>query len=100
MLYQKGQKVVVAYCLENKYGESPCYIDGKEVVYPEGYKCAFMNPTRLYEIEYRRYFYHFYVYEYVLNLTALIYDTGEVVFRPDDVLSKTKMRRWLKWQHE
>lgn len=93
MIYQNGHRVIIVYCLENKYGQSPCIIDGRSVVFPEGYKYGFMNPSRFKEKDYRRFFYQFSMYEYVLDLSALVYDTGEVLFTEKDILSKTKIRR-------
>ena len=93
MLFQYGHKVVIAYCLENEFGESISYIDGRHVVFPEGYKCGFMNPCVFKEREYHRCFPKMHIYEYVINTTALIYDSGEVLFTPRDILSKSLMRR-------
>ena len=87
-------KVIIAYRLEDDYGNSPFYYKNHKVVLPEGYYAAFMNLDRLYEPCYTRSCTKLHLYEYLLNITAQTYDTGEVLFRKIDIISKTKLRRW------
>jgi hypothetical protein len=85
--------VIIAYRLEDEYGNSPFYFNGHKVILPENYSCAALSPDRFKESEYKHLLFKHSLYEYVLGKTALVYDTGEVLFRDEDVISKSLIRR-------
>lgn len=93
MLSQQWHTRVVAYRLEDEHGNSPYYYDGRRVWLPEGYMYAFLNPSRFKESEYRHFCYKMDLYEYLLLPSVLTYPTGEVLFRADQIISKTKTGR-------
>ena len=93
MLSKSSHKVIIAYTLEDRYGHCPFYYDGHKAIIPEGYYFAYLNPSIFRESCYRKYYYKMHMYEYVLFNTALTYDTGEVLFRKEDIISKTIIRR-------
>lgn len=91
MTPQNWHTVILAYRLEDELGNSPFYYNGHKVILPECYYGAYLTPSRFNEFvcSPRKYF----LYEYVLGRNALVYDTGEVLFRDEDVMSKTAIRR-------
>lgn len=94
MLRQEWHKRVIAYRLEDEFGNCPYYYDdGRKALLPEGYLFGYMNPSRFRESDYRHYYYKMSLYEYLLIPSVLTYDTGEVLFKPDQVISKTKLGR-------
>ena len=93
MRYQNNHKVIIAYRLEDKYGNSPFYYNGYKVVLPEGYYAAVLDITRFRNEDYKYSYYRLSLYEYALNITAQVYDTGEVLFRKEDIRSKSLIRR-------
>lgn len=93
MLYQKDHKIIIAYRLEDRYGNSPFYYDGYQVILPEGYFAAILDLTKFRDKDYKYSFYRLSLYEYVLSPTALVFDTGEVLFRKEDIRSKVLLRR-------
>ena len=93
MVHQNNYTVIIAYRLEDKYGNSPFYYNGHEVILPEGYYAAVTDITKFRDRDYKYSFYRLSLYEYVLSSTALVYDTGEVLFREEDVRSKALIRR-------
>lgn len=93
MLSQPWHKRVVAYRLEDEYGNSPYYYDGYKAMLPDGYFCAYLNPARYRESDYSHFCHKMNLYEYLLLPSVLTYSTGEVLFRADDIISKSKIGR-------
>ena len=90
MLDYNNRKDILAYRLEDQYGNSPYYYDGYKAVLPEGYLCAYLNPCRFRESDYKRFLYKLDIYEYLLVPSAKILEGNEVLFKPKDIISKSK----------
>ena len=93
MLSQPWHKRVVCYRLEDKYGNCPYYYDGCRALLPCGYLFAYLNPARFKESDYLRYYHKLDMYEYLLIPSALTYSDGTVLFKSDQVISRTKIGR-------
>ena len=93
MLYQPWHKRVIAYRLEDGHNNCPFFYDGHKAMLPDGYLFGYMNPSIFRESCYKHYYDKMGLYEYVLIPSVLVYDTGEVLFKPDQVLSKSRIRR-------
>lgn len=89
--YMFHQQWYIAYRLEDNYNNSPYFYNGHKTILPDGYYHAYLNPCRYKEKEYSYSFYKYDLYEYFLKSTALVYDSGDVLFRKDDIISKTKL---------
>lgn len=92
--------VIIAYRLEDKYGNSPFYVscDNRHFpvdVYPDSgqWKYAFMNPCRFLEHGYSNCPKDYFLFEYLLRKTAHVTLSGEVTFRDQDVVCKSIVRR-------
>lgn len=86
-----SQRWYVVYRIEDEFGNSPYFYKGHNVVLPEGYYHGYLNPCLYREKEYSYSTYKYILYEYLLYSTALVYNSGDVLFRDDDVISKTKI---------
>ena len=93
MTYNLGHNVIIAYRLEDKYGNGPYFYNGRSVILPEGYSGAYLDPNRFKDSAYGNSVYKYSMCEYVLYRTAQVYDTGEVLFRKEDIVSKSLVRR-------
>ena len=91
MCYHEGDIYIVAYRLEDGQSLSPDYVSGHPVIIPDGYYLAYMNPCRYKERDYMFVWPKYDLYEYLLFSTALTYPGGEVLFRKDDVISKSRL---------
>lgn len=92
MLRQPWHKVVIAYRLEDKHGNAPPYLyEGRRALLPCGYDYAYMNPCIFKEYGYAKYYKRYSMYQYFFFPFVLTYDTGEVLFKPNEVSSKTKL---------
>ena len=85
------QKWYIVYCIEDQYGNSPYYYNGFKAILPDGCQHGYLNPCRYKEKEYKYEAYRFTLYEYLLGPDALVYDSGDVLFRKEDIISKTKI---------
>jgi hypothetical protein len=88
---QRWHTIILAYRLEDERGDGPFLYNGHKVILPECYYGAYLNPESLKEFKYSPLKYN--LYEYALGKNAVVYDTGEVLFRDDDVISKPQIRR-------
>ena len=93
MLREKWHKIIIAYRLEDEYGNCPYYYDGYKAMLPDGYLFAYMNPSRFKESDYKYFCYKMSLYEYLLLPSVLTYETGQVLFKPNEVISKAKIGR-------
>lgn len=90
MLSYNDRRVILAYRLEDHYGNSPYYYNGYKAILPDGYLCAYLNPCRFRESDYERFIHKLDIYEYLLYPTAKILEGNEVLFKPKDIISKSK----------
>ena len=77
---------ILAYRLEDAQGFSPDYVNGHRVIIPDGYYLAYKNPCVYKDAVYKFVWPKYDMYEYLLT-----YPNGEVLFRKDDIISKTKI---------
>ena len=111
MFYASWHNLIVVYRIEDKNGNSPFYVSSvknhfPQNVYPDygNYRYGYCNPNTFLEPEY----YAFYnddkydLFEYLLYpKTISVSSTGVVSFRPQSVISKTKLMKGLiSWQIE
>ena len=95
MLPKLWHSVIIAYRLEDDYGNCPYYQIGPQIQYPifDTYYRAFLDPTQFRDEKYSSHYRKFHVFEYVLDKNAYALDNGVVMFRSKDVISKTIIRR-------
>ena len=82
---------IIAYRLENEQGISRDFVNDHAVIVPEGYFLGKKDPCVFREGCYAYSIVRHNLIQYILFPTALIYDTGDVLFRKDDIISKTKL---------
>lgn len=88
---QRWHTVIIAYCLEDELGNRLFSYNGHKVVLPECYCGGYLNPQIFKDFKYSPKKYN--LYEYILGKDTLVYDTGEVLFRDADIISKTKINK-------
>lgn len=86
MITEPWHHAIIAYRLEDRYGNSPYFGCN------DGYLHAVLNPCRFKESDYIKFYYIMDVYEYLLFPTAKIKDSN-VLFQRQDIISKRKLRR-------
>jgi len=82
----------IAYRLEDVQGQSKDFINDRPVIIPDGYFLGNTDPCIYKEPAYMSVWPRYDLYEYLLYPSALTYPHGEVLFRQDDIVSKTKIR--------
>ena len=105
MTYQHWHKIIIAYRIEDKDGNSPFCVSSihnhfPENVYPDyqDYRYAYLNITKFLEPEYYKYYVDdkYFLYEYLIQpCMASVSRTGAVSFRSSSIISKTKLMKGM-----
>lgn len=108
MTYQSWHRLIIAYRIEDKNGNSPFIVSATrnhfpQNVYPDyqDYRYAYLNLTKFLEPEYFIYYKdeNYFLYEYLIQPSmASVSRTGAVSFRSNAIISKSKlMKGMITW---